>query len=603
MRLQKTHACGAARTTDIGTTLTVNGWVHGIREVGGIVFVDLRDRTGLMQLVFDRDDNATIHEQAKRLAREYVIGVSGVVRARGKANPELATGEVELVVKDFELFNSAKTPPFEVKENLDIDPELRMTYRYIDLRRPSAQKMLETRHRLVKTIRDYFDAKGFVEVETPYLTKATPEGARDFIVPARLHPGSFYALPQSPQIFKQILMVAGLDRYFQIVRCFRDEDKRADRQPEFTQLDVEMAFPRAADVHTVIEGCLSAVTKAVTGNAFPVPLKHMPYKVAMEKYGVDRPDVRFEMPLVELNSTLKGCGFAVFSQTIESGGVVKALRVPGGDAAISKGQFKKWEGDAKGRGAKGLAYIRWKADGIDSSFAKFLTEAELAAFTKAVGGETGDLCLVIADRAKVANGILAEFRVQMANVIGIAPKTANYHWVDDFPLFEYDEESNRLFAAHHPFTAPADDAAFLALAEEMRRSDRKVTPKIVDMSEKVYAQAYDLILNGRELGGGSIRIHRKEVQDAMFDCLGIGPEEAQNKFGFLLEALSFGAPPMGGIALGIDRWVMEVLGMENIQDVIAFPKSSGGKGLMDGSPSSVDAAQLKELCIKSTVGE
>jgi aspartyl-tRNA synthetase len=629
---RRTHTCGQPREGLVGQTITTNGWVHGIREVGGIVFVDLRDRTGVLQLVFDREDSAPLHETAKRLAREFVIGVTGTVRARGRANPDLPTGGVEVVVKHCDIFNPSKTPPFEVKDGAqsgtvgahgetkpapatsgaatEVDPEIRATFRYIDLRRPSMQHMLRTRHRLVKAIRDYFDGQNFVEVETPYLTKATPEGARDFVVPARLHPGLFYALPQSPQIFKQILMVAGTDRYFQIVRCFRDEDKRSDRQPEFTQLDVEMAFPVASDVHTLLEGCIGAVMTALGHSAPKTPLMHMPYDTAMREYGNDKPDVRFGMKLVDWTEAAKSCGFGVFSQTAQSGGVVKVLCIPGGDALISKGQFKKVEQDARGRGAKGLAYARYRAEGPDSSFLKFLTEPEQAAFKAATNANTGDLVLVIADRAKVANAILADFRLLYGAQIGLRKrghedggKHHSYHWVDDFPLFEYDEETNRLFAAHHPFTSPHDDAAFLALAEEMRRTDRKVTPKIVDLAQNVKANAYDLVMNGIELGGGSIRIHRKEVQDAMFDCLGIGPEEARNKFGFLLDALSFGAPPMGGIALGIDRWVMEMLGYDNIQDVIAFPKSSGGKGLMDGSPSNIDAAQMKELCIRTAVGE
>ena len=600
MKLRRTTFCGTSRIDNENETLTVAGWVDTIREIGGLVFIDLRDQTGILQLVFDRTDDAETLERAKRLGREYVIAAKGKLRRRERENADLPTGQVELLVEELELLNEAKTPPIEVRDDVQIDPELRMKYRYLDLRRPSMGNVLRVRSELVSEVRRYFAEQGFVDVETPMLTKATPEGARDFVVPARQHPGLFYALPQSPQIFKQILMVSGVDKYVQIVRCFRDEDKRADRQPEFTQLDVEMCFVAPEDVYSVIEGCVSRVMKAITGKEITTPIPHIPYSEALQKYGIDRPDMRFAMPLTDLTESLRGCGFKAFAATIDNGGIVKALRIPGGDALLSKGQFKTLEKDAKGRGAKGLAFIRYKEEGLDSPIAKFFNEAELATIQQETGAKTGDLVLFVADRKKVVNGILAEYRNQFADKKGLLDNAGhNLLWVDDFPLFEYDEEDNRLYAAHHPFTSPADEDLFFELAEEMRRSDRQVTPKIIDLAERVKANAYDLILNGKELGGGSIRIHNRKVQDAMFDCLGIGPEEAEAKFGFLLEALSYGAPPMGGIALGIDRWVMEVLGFDNIQDVIAFPKTGAGKGLMDGSPAPVDASLLDELQISS----
>jgi len=601
MKLKRSTTCGAPRTEHAGETITVNGWVNKIRDTAGAVFIDLRDADGMLQLVFDKASTPDLYASAKALGREFVIAAKGkIVKREGGINKNLPTGEVEMLVAELEILNEAETPPIEVSDSAKIDPELRMKHRYLDLRRPSMQNMLKQRSTLTNTLRNYFGERGFLEIETPYLTKATPEGARDFIVPARLHPGSFYALPQSPQIFKQILMCSGVDKYMQIVRCFRDEANRADRQPEFTQLDLEMCFVEPSDIYNYLDGAVKLVMQEMLGVEIPTPIEHMPHSEAMSGYAIDRPDKRYDLQLADLSELMSKSGFGAFKGAVEDGGVVKALRVPGGDELISKGQFKSIEKDAKGRGAKGLAFIRYKEGELDSPIAKFFSEEELSAIQSATGAQTGDMVLLLADKRKIVDGIMAEYRVQMAERASMTPAREYYYlWVDDFPLFEYDEESNRLYAAHHPFTSPADEESFMALAEEMRRTERKVTPKIVDLAEQVKANAYDLILNGIELGGGSIRIHRKPVQDAMFDCLGIGPEEAEAKFGFLLRALSYGAPPMGGIALGIDRWIMLLLGLDTIQDVIAFPKSAGGQGLLDGSPSLVDLELLQELKIKS----
>ncbi len=599
MRLKREAMCGALRIQDLDRNVTLNGWVNRVREVGGVVFVNLRDQEGLIQLVFDREEDQALHAKAKELGREDVLAIKGKVRRRaeGQENKELATGEVEVLVQEFELLNKSETPPIEVKEGLEIDQELRQRYRFLDLRRPSMQATLRLRHRIVKTLRDYFDQAGFLEVETPYLTKATPEGARDFVVPARQHPGLFYALPQSPQIFKQILMCSGVDKYIQVVRCFRDEATRASRQPEFTQLDLEMCFVEEGDVQSQVESALQAVMQEVLELKFELPLQSMPYAQAMGEYGSDCPDTRFEMKLIDLKHNFQDSSFQVFAQTVKNGGTIKALRIPGGHSVLSKGQFKKLEKDAKGRRAKGLAFIRVLDDGsYDSSFIHLLSPEEQQALKEKLGLTPGDLVLLIADRDELASSILSEYRSQFAAKLELYPEDSfQYLWVNDFPLFEYDEETQRLYAAHHPFTSPSNEEALFELAEEMRRNNRVLSDRALELATGIKARAYDLVLNGLELGGGSIRIHKSNVQSAMFDCLGIGPEEAEAKFGFLLNALRFGAPPMGGIALGIDRFVRLLLGKKNIQEVIAFPKTASGQGLMDGSPASISQEQLDEL--------
>ncbi len=601
MRWQRTHMCGDLRPEHAGRTVVVGGWVDRIREIGGVVFVDLRDRAGIVQLGFKRDRDQALLGRARELGREWVVLARGTVEARGpeNENPRLATGQVELSVEDFEVLAESKTPPFEVRDDEETNPELRLKYRYIDLRRPRMQEIVRMRHRLIKAARDYLDGRGFYEIETPLLTKPTPEGARDFLVPARLMPGNFYALPQSPQIFKQLLMISGFDRYFQFARCLRDEDKRGDRQPEHTQLDFEMAFVKPGDVQTAIEGVVAHVMKCVLGVEVALPLPHLGYRQAMERYGSDKPDTRFGMPVVDLTPAVTGSSFQVFQNAIAAGGAVKGLCIPGGHAQVSKGQFKNLEKDAKGRGAKGLAFIRYAPDGIDSSFAKFLSPKELAAIASASGAATGDLLLVVADKADVANQILASFRNEFGAKLELRTGGRfDYLWVDNFPQFEYDREKNLIIPAHHPFVMPENPEHLLALADELRRSDGRVTPKAVEHALEITATQYDLVVNGVELGSGSVRITDPVIQDAMFVCLGIRPEQARMKFGFLLDALSYGAPPMAGIGIGVDRWLMVLLGLDSIQDVIVFPKTGGGKGLMDECPAPADPEALAELKIR-----
>ncbi len=592
--------CGALRASHTGQEVTVCGWVQTIREIGGLVFIDLRDREGTVQLVFDKEVIPKLHEQAKRLAREWVIGARGKVskRSERQVNKNLPTGEVEVIVSDLEIHNSAETPPIEVRDDVEANSDIRLTYRYVDLRRPKMQHIFQVRHKLAKAARDYFDAQGFLEIETPLLTKPTPEGARDFLVPSRHYPGSFYALPQSPQIFKQILMMSGFDKYFQIARNFRDEDKRADRQPEHTQIDVELSFVEPADVQKVIEGLIAHVMKAVMGVEVKLPLPHMSYAEATASYGIDRPDLRFGMQLVDLSEIVKDCGFGVFADTVKSGKAVKALLLPGGHEKISKGQFKNLEADAKGRGAKGLAFIRYTADGVDSPIAKFIGEAHMAKIKEKTGANAGDMLIFVADHARLASQILGAYRNQFGAEFGLIQKEGfRYLWVDDFPQFAYDEEKNEIVPEHHPFVMPKNEDAFMAFAEEFKRNDRKANPRIVDLALAVTATQYDIIVNGIELGSGSQRIVKPSVQNAMFDCLGMTREQANAKFGFLLEALKYGAPPMAGIGMGVDRWMMALFGIDNIQEVVVFPKHANARGMMDGSPSPAEEAQLKELGI------
>ena len=597
MKLKRTHMCGVLRAEHVGQEVTVSGWVDGIREIGGVVFVVLRDREGIIQLTFDKERDADLLEQAKRLAREYIISARGPVVSRGdRVNPNQATGEVEVEVVEFELLNKAETPPMEVRDDVEFDAELRLKHRYVDLRRPRMQQIFRMRHNFNKAARDTLADEGFLEIETPLLTKPTPEGARDFLVPSRIYPGQFYALPQSPQIFKQILMMSGFDRYMQIARCMRDEDKRGDRQPEHTQLDLEMSFVEPADVQAMVERVAKAVMKACMGIDISLPLPHLSYDEAMQRYGSDKPDTRFTMELVDLSSDMSNSGFGVFKGAVEGGGVVLALRIPGGHGLVSKGQFKNLEKDAKGRGAKGLAFLRYTDNGIDSPIVKFLSAEEQTLIQNRTGAQQGDLVLFVADTRHVASSILAAYRIDFADKLELRDnKTFNYLWVDNFPAFEYDEESNQIIAGHHPFVNPDKEDALIELADELRRTEHKVTPKIVDLALSIKSTQYDFVVNGVELGSGSIRITRPDVQDAMFECLGLSKEDAQRKFGFLLEALKYGAPPMAGIGIGIDRWLMVMQGLDTIQDVIAFPKTAGGKGLMDECPAMADPALLEEL--------
>lgn len=601
MKLKRTRMCGAFRAEHAGHEVVASGWVDRIREIGGVNFIDLRDRDGVLQLKINKESGDAALAICKELGREFVISARGplTLRGEGNENTKIPTGEVELEVREIEVLNRAVTPPIEVRDKVEVSSELRLKYRYLDLRRPRMQENFRLRHRLIKAVRDHLDAQGFYEIETPLLTKPTPEGARDFLVPARLSPGLFYALPQSPQIFKQILMMSGFDRYFQFARCLRDEDKRGDRQPEHTQLDFEMSFVTPEDVQRTIEGVIQTVMKETMGVDIALPLPQLRHEEASSRYGSDKPDTRFGMELVDFGEALRDCGFGVFTDAIAAGKVVKGLRIPGGHELVSKGQFKALEKDAKGRGAKGLAFIRYTPDGLDSPIAKFFGEEDLAKIQSMTGAETGDLVVFVADHAGLADQILSAFRLEFGERLGLRDdRQFHYLWVQDFPQFEYDEEKNLIVAAHHPFVMPKNPEQLLAFADELRHSDRKVTPKAIDLALSITATQYDLVVNGVELGSGSIRIVDPEIQDAMFVCLGIDEETAKARFGFLLEALKYGAPPMAGIGIGVDRWLMVLLGLDSIQDVIAFPKTAGAKGLMDESPADADPELLAELGIR-----
>jgi aspartyl-tRNA synthetase len=580
----RTHTCGQLRKTDVGRTVRLAGWVHSYRDHGGLVFIDLRDRDGLTQLVFDPDTcGAAFHEESRKLRSEWVISVTGEVAARGTevVNPKLPTGEIEVRVKELEVLSSSPTPPFTPDEHETVSEEKRLAHRYLDLRRAEMQQTLRTRYRVTKIMRDYLGDLGFWEIETPFLTKSTPEGARDFIVPARLMPGSFYALPQSPQLFKQLLMVSGCDKYMQIVRCFRDEDPRADRQAEFTQLDVEMSFIDRENIISIMEGLLRKIWKEILGKEIPNPIPHMQYDEAMTKYGSDRPDLRFGMELSDITDLAQQTDFGVF----KSAPMVKTIAVPGG------GKLSRKETDAlaewsKGFGAKGLAVTKVTATGIDTGVAKFLAPiaGQLVQRLKAV---EGDLICFAADKPKVVHKVLGELRLKMARDLKMAPSAEfAWVWVIDFPAFEYDEEEKRYAATHHPFTAPLDgDLA------KLDSPDQAVV-------ESIKSKAYDIVVNGSEVGGGSIRIHRMDVQQKVFSLLGIDDAAQKAKFGFLLDALQYGAPPHGGIALGLDRLIMILRNIGNIRDVIAFPKTQSGADLMCGSPSPIDEKQLREANIR-----
>jgi len=580
----RTHHCGALRATDVDSTVSLAGWVNSYRDHGGVIFIDLRDHNGLTQIVF-HPENKEAHDLADKLRNEDVVSVGGkcVPRTPGMANPKLPTGAIEVDATFVDLLSKAETPPFTPDDAPKVNEETRLKYRYIDLRTPRLQKILRTRHRVAKIMRDYFDANGFVEVETPFLCKSTPEGARDFLVPSRLQPGSFYALPQSPQLFKQILMVAGMERYVQIVRCFRDEDPRADRQAEFTQLDLEMSFVDQDDVLTMVEGLMRKIWKEILGLDIPNPLPRMSYAEAMDRFGSDRPDLRFGMELVDISDLAGKTDFAVFKDAIAKGGLVKIIVVPGGGAMSRKETdgLAEW---SKGFGAKGLAVTKVIAGGaLETGVAKFL--APIAGdFLARCKAKEGDLICFAADNSKVVHRVLGELRVKLAKERGMM-KDGDWQWlwVVDFPAFEWNEGEKRYDSLHHPFTSPRD------------QDFEKLT---MEKAGEVIAKAYDIVCNGSELGGGSIRIHRSEVQNKVFNLLGIDNENAKIKFGFLLDALRHGAPPHGGLALGLDRIIMHLCGTTNIRDVIAFPKTQTGMDLMTEAPSEVDLKQLTELSLR-----
>ena len=582
---KRTHTCGELRSIHVGHTVTLNGWVDGRRNLGGMIFVDLRDRYGLAQVVFAPDHDAAVHEQAVGLRAEYVLSVTGTVRPRpdGMANPDMPTGAVEVIVDAFEILTASEIPPFEIEDDVDANEDLRLKYRYLDLRRPVLQKNLLLRHRITQVVHRYFDAHDFVEIETPVLMKSTPEGARDYLVPSRVHAGKFYALPQSPQTYKQLLMVAGFDRYVQIVKCFRDDDMRADRQHEFTQIDLEMSFVQAEDIYALIEGFARQLLAETVGVTLELPIPRLDYFEALERYGSDKPDLRFGLELVTLDAVVRDSEFAVFSSALADGGIVTAINVKGRAEEFSRKKLDELTERAKALGLGGLAWMKSVDGGWNSPIAKFLSDAQREGIRAAMGAVDGDLVLIAADRRrKTALEAMGTLRLQLGRELGlIDPATHRLLWVTDFPLFQWDEDEQRYYAEHHPFTSPkASDLALLDSDPAAARAD-----------------CYDLVWNGNEVGSGSIRIHNGDLQSKIFSILGLSQEEIDEKFGFLINAFRYGAPPHGGIALGLDRITTILAGLSSIRDVIAFPKTNNALSLMDGSPSPAAEAQLKELHI------
>ncbi len=584
MRYKKrTHTCGELRSSHIGNTVTLTGWVDTRRDLGGVIFIDVRDRYGKTQVVFNPEHNEKIHSLAKELRTEFVISVSGMVEQRpaGTDNPKLATGAIDVKADDLTILNKAETTPFPIEDKLETNEDLRLKYRYLDLRRAPMQQNLLLRHTMYQITRKYFDEQSFVEVETPILMKSTPEGARDFLVPSRINPGKFYALPQSPQTYKQILMVAGYDRYFQIVKCFRDEDLRADRQLEFTQIDVEMSFVDEEDIQTTVEGLMKRFFKEIKNIDLPTPLPRLTYKEAMERYGSDKPDLRFGLELSDFSQLVRESGFKVFTETISKGGVVAGFSIPGG-AAYTRNQMDNLVTFTKSLGVGGLAYIKLTEKGVESAIEKFLGNELCRSICSAAGAKTGDTVLIVADTWQKTFSTLGTLRLEIAKRLNLIDENKwNLLWVVDFPMFEYSAEEQRHVAMHHPFTAPKPEDAHLLESDPTAAR----------------ARAYDLVLNGNEIAGGSIRIYDSALQSKVFKLLGIGEEEAKMKFGFMLDAFKYGAPPHGGIAFGFDRIAMLFAGAKSIRDVIAFPKTASGVSLMDDNPSAVDKKQLNELHI------
>lgn len=581
--LKRTHYCGTLTAADIGKEAVVCGWVQKQRDLGALIFVDLRDRSGILQLAFTESTDRAIFDKAFTLRAEYVVAAKGVVRERAAKNPDIPTGDVELEVTDLRLLAKSETPPFEIVENSQTSELTRLKYRYLDLRRPDLQKNILMRHKIAKISRDYFDENGFIEIETPMLIRSTPEGARDFLVPSRIHKGSFYALPQSPQLYKQLSMVAGFDRYMQIARCFRDEDLRADRQPEFTQIDLEMSFVDMEDVLSIGEGYMKRVFKEAIGVDIETPLPRLTYKEAMNRYGSDKPDTRYAMELTDLTDAVRGSEFVVFKSAVEGGGTVRAINAKNAASTLTRKEMDKLTEFVKGIGAKGLAWIRYNPDGIASSFAKFMTEDEMQEIASVMGAETGDAVLIVADRKEsLVLSVLGALRQTVAEKLNIIPQDKfNLLWITEFPFFDYDEELGEYVAMHHPFTAPMDEC--LSYLE---------TDKA-----KVRAKAYDLVLNGIELSSGSIRITNPELQGRIFSLLGLTKEQAQEKFGYLLDAFRYGAPPHGGMGIGLDRLCMQMLRTESLRDVVAYPKVQNASEPMTECPAAVDTQQLCDLGI------
>ncbi len=581
---EKSHDCNTLGPDQLGHTVILMGWVQRRRDHGGLIFIDLRDKEGITQVVFDPQHDAEAHERAHALRSEYVIAVEGKVRLRpeGMTNLKLKTGQIEVIVKELKILNTSKTPPFHIEDDVEVNENTRLTYRYLDLRRPKYFRNMLLRHQAAQLTRSFFSNHDFLEVETPVLTKSTPEGARDYLVPSRVNPGKFYALPQSPQIFKQLLMMAGFERYFQIVKCFRDEDLRADRQPEFTQLDLEMSFIHEEKIYRLVEDWIGLLFKELLGIGIQFPFQRMTYSEAVNRFGTDRPDLRFGLELTDITDLVGATEFRVFKQAVEHGGQVKVIRLPGG-SKLSRKDLDDMIDYVKIFGAQGMAWIKIQPDGWQSPIAKFLPDDVRAKLVERLQIETGDIIFFVADQSKIVHDALGNLRVRLGDQMGLIDSTIyKLVWITHFPLFEWDHEEKRYTSVHHPFTAPLEEDVEL----------------LEQSPEKVRSRAYDLVLNGTEIGGGSIRIHRQDIQERVFAALGIGQKEAREKFGFLLEALQYGAPPHGGIAFGFDRLIMLLSGSSSIRDVIAFPKTQKATCLMSGAPTEPEIGQLLELCLK-----
>lgn len=586
--MKRTDYCGELSDKDIGKEVVVCGWVQRQRDLGSLIFIDLRDRTGIVQLAFDDNTDKEIFDKAFSIRSEFVLMAKGAVRMRSSVNPDIPTGNIEIEVSLLKILGKSLTPPFDISPDTKAGEELRLKYRYLDLRRSNLQNNIIMRHKIAKVTRDYFDENGFLEIETPTLIKSTPEGARDYLVPSRVQKGNFFALPQSPQMYKQLLMLSGFDRYMQIARCYRDEDLRADRQPEFTQVDIEMSFVEREDIFGIVEGYIKRLMKDVLGKDVVTPLPRMSYTDAINNYGSDKPDTRYGMTIKDISDIVKTCDFGVFRDTVKSGGTVRAINAKSAAELYTRKEIDKLTEEAKGIGAKGLAFIRWVEDQPTCSFAKFMTADQMAAIYGRTGAERGDVILIVADKKALALSVLGALRQTVAKRLGIIPKDMfNFLWITDFPFFEYNEETGKYDAMHHPFTAPLDDC--------IRYLDSN--------PEKVFANAYDLVLNGVELASGSLRITDPELQSHMFNALGLSNEEAEQKFGFLTGAFKYGAPPHGGIGIGLDRICMILTDSESLRDVVAFPKVANSSELMSGAPAGVDKSQLEDLAIKINLPE